>query len=189
MKEFQGHGFPGFWPDLDMIALGPLEVNVAPRAGVTRKGKRFSQFDKDQSYTFITQRAIYASPLIIGGDLLTMDDFTYKLLTNKDMLACNQNGVTGFLMYDNDSTEIYKAPVRDDPSKGWIAVFNLKHSADTLFLNKSDFGFYYKRRVLNVLLRDIKMRDIWNQNEYTLRDSLKLEIPAHGVIFTEYKEI
>lgn len=188
MKVFQGRGFSGFWPDLDMIALGPLEVNAAPKAGVTKKGKRFSLLNQDQAYTFITQRAIYASPLFIGGDMLTMDDFTYQLLTNKDMLACNQNGVTGFLMYDNDSIQIYKTPARNDPSKGWVAVFNLNNSPEKRSLKKADFGFFYQRPALNVLLRNYHLRDIWNQKEYSLKDTLEFTIPAHGVMFAEYIE-
>ena len=49
---------------------------------------------------------------------MTMDDFTYKLLTNKDMLICNQNVVTGFLVYDTHNIAKNKAPVRDNPAKG-----------------------------------------------------------------------
>lgn len=42
-------------------------------------------------------RALAASPLMIGGDLPTMDDYSFKLLTNRDMIMCNQNGKWGNL--------------------------------------------------------------------------------------------
>jgi alpha-galactosidase len=180
MKNYQGRGVPGFWPDLDMIALGPLEV--------LKKTKRRSRFNNDQALTFITQRAIFASPLIIGGDMLTMDDLTYKLLTNKEMITCNQNGVTGVLTFDADSIEIYNAVNKNDPGKGWLAVFNRKHLPDTIIVDKSDFGFYYNRKRLNVLLKNYQLHDIWNQKDYSLTDSLDLRIPANGVMFASFSE-
>jgi alpha-galactosidase len=188
MKIFQGRGFSGFWPDLDMISLGPLEVNDPAGKLGTGRGKRMSMLDKDQAYTFITQRAIFASPLIIGGDMLTMDDFTYKLLTNKDMISCNQNSVTGFLTYDKDSILVFNTPARDNPSRGWIAVFNCRDRSNTVSLKKSDFGFFFNRPELQVLLKDYQLRDIWNQKEYSLKNSLQLTIPGHGVMFAEYNE-
>ena len=192
MEKYQGRGLPGFWPDLDMIALGPLEVNDPnSKIGPTTKGARFSLFNESQAQTFITQRAIFASPLIIGGDLLTMDDFTYKLLTNKDMIACNQNGVTGFQVYKQDSLEIYKTPSRNKVTEGWLAVFNRKCTEAKVTLKKPDFGFYYPRPGLDELMpwKDYKLRDIWNLQEYILKDTVDFGIPAHGVVFVEYKEL
>ena len=60
---------------------------------------RWSDFTRDQMYTFITMRALAASPLMMGGDLPTLDDFSLELITNKEMIACNQNGVMGKLIY------------------------------------------------------------------------------------------
>lgn len=193
MKSFQGRGRPGFWPDLDMISLGPLEVfDVDGTLGTTKKGKRISLLDKNQSYTFITQRAISATPLFIGGDMLTMDDFTRQLLTNKDMLACNQNGVTSFLIYEKDSIEIYKTPERDSPVvKGWLAVFNRKNTETLIAFYKSDLGFSYNQSVLDKFKKwkDYNLRDIWQSKEYVLKDSIELNIPANGVVFVEYEAL
>lgn len=181
MSLYQGRAISGFWPDLDMIALGPLLVNS--------DAKRMCKFNDDQAYTFITQRAIFASPLIIGGDMLTMDVYTYKLLTNKDMIACNKNGVTGILTFDKDSTEIYVASNKEEPSKGWVAIFNRKYQSQTIIVRKSDFGFSYNRSSLDVLLKDYRLHDIWNQKYYSLADSLQLIIPGNGVVFAGYNEL
>ena len=181
MNIYQGRGFPGFWPDLDMIALGPLLVNS--------DAKRLCKFNADQAYTFITQRAIFASPLIIGGDMLSMDEFTYKLLTNKDMIACNQNGFSGIQTLNKDSTEIYVAPNKEDPAKGWVAIFNRTHQSQIITIRKSDFGFSYNRSSLDVLLKDYRLHDIWTQKEYSLADSLQLIIPGNGVVFAGYNEL
>jgi len=181
MKIYQGRGISNFWPDLDMIALGPLQVN--------QRTRRQSKFDENQAYTFLTQRAIFASPLIIGGDMLTMDDFTYTLLTNKEMIDCDQNGVSGVLTYDKDSLEIYVAVNKDDPGKGWLAVFNRNSLAEAITVKKSDFGFNYNNRELHILMKNYRLHDIWNKKDYYLMDSLKLFIPRNGVFFADYSEL
>jgi len=195
MKAYQGMGIPGFWPDLDMLALGPLEVlktNKSENKGMAlnsdRNMSRMSRFNQEQAKTFITQRAIFASPLIMGGDMLTMDAFHYGIITNKDMIACNQNGVTAVLASSADSVEIYHAINKTNPRKGWVAVFNLTATGKTKNFSKNDFGFTYKRPVLNVLMPNYSLRDIWNPTTYTLNSEVELTIPANGVVFFEYTE-
>jgi len=196
MKEYQGYGIPGFWPDLDMITLGPLEVLLGKRLDNMGKGfgtqngfSRISRFTQDQARTFITQRAIFASPLMVGGDLITMDDFNFSLITNKDMIECNQNGVTGFLVYNTDSIEIYKAVNKNNPLLGWLAVFNRSEKYKSQVFNKNSFGFNFNRPMLDVLMPNYRLRDIWNKKSYTLQNTIELTIPAHGVVFVEYSEL
>ena len=107
------------------------------------------------------------------------------------MIACNQNGVTGFQIYEHDSLEIYKAPVRNKVTEGWLAVFNRKSSEVKVTLKKSDFGFCYPRPGLDKLMRwkDYKLRNIWNPGEYILKDTIDFTIPANGVVFVDYKEL
>ena len=193
MKKFQGLGYPGFWPDLDMLALGNLEVcadeDAVKIGGMKGRHKRVSRLNKDQSLTFLTQRAIAASPLFIGGDMLSRDQFTYDILTNKEMIACNQNGVCGFLTSTKDSVEIYKSPGKNNCKMGWLAVFNRKNSANTITLNNSDFGFNFNRRVLNKLVKSYRFKDIWNNNELTFENSMEFTIPGNGVLFMKYEEL
>jgi alpha-galactosidase len=50
---------------------------------------RWFQLNPDQMRTFITMRALSALPLMMGGDLPSLDAFSLQLITNDDMLACN----------------------------------------------------------------------------------------------------
>lgn len=72
---------PGFWPDLDMIPFGRLcVINDADDLIIpVEERSRQSNMTKNQMKTFISQRALAASPLFIGGDLLTMDEYTFSL--------------------------------------------------------------------------------------------------------------
>lgn len=86
-----------FWLDMDMIPFGHLclhnpdpnylQNNIKQEANKAVRGKeRMSAFTDDEKYTFITLRALSASPLFMGGDLPTSDEFSFKLITNKDVL-------------------------------------------------------------------------------------------------------
>ena len=178
---------PGFWPDLDMIPLGRLEVLKTGQEFDNRARK--SKFTKDQAESFITQRSIFASPLFIGGDLLTMDAHSDALLTNKRMIECNQNGVSGSLVYMSDSLEIYKAVNKNDTDRGWLAIFNRSKKTQNKKLGKTDLGFSFNRPILNILIPNYHLFDIWNEKDYYLKTDIELSIPSNGVAFFEFTKI
>lgn len=192
-KIFQGVGSKGFWPDMDMIPFGQLNILMPKESGDNpdREKKNFSHWcrlSKDQMRTFITMRALAASPLFIGGDLLTMDDFSYSLLTDKNMLACDQNGVMGTNVFDNDSVEIWHACNADQFGKGWIGIFNRSyHDKDQTF-SKKELGLikYYRSYQLVEIGGSIHAYDIWNNTITEIKDSSTMHIPANGVVFLEY---
>ena len=137
---------------------------------------RRSELTRDQMYTFITLRALAASPLFIGGDLTTMDEFSMSLLTNKEMIACNQNAVMGKLVAENDNIEVWKTAEKNTKN-GWIGIFNRNQ-----FTEKT---FEISTIALGLKQSDYQIIDIWNNENIT--DGQKLKIPVNGVIFIRYK--
>jgi len=200
-KKWQGHESPGFWIDMDMIPFGQLQL-MSPKPQslestvtideVKRKirtgeltniellaGKgwtRWSEFTKEQMYTFITLRALSASPLMVGGDLPTIDDFSLKLLTNKDMLQCNQNGVMGSLVYEDDGIETWLTPEKKSKD-GWIGIFNRSSEGKSLTLTDEILGLESDNTLL---------RDIWHDTELSLNDVVN--ISANDVVFIRFTE-
>jgi hypothetical protein len=75
---------PGNWPDADMLPFGSLTPH--PGWGEPRK----SRLTQDEARTMFTLWAIARSPLILGGNLTKLDDFTRSLITNKEVIAVNQ---------------------------------------------------------------------------------------------------
>jgi hypothetical protein len=67
--------------------------------------------------------AIAKSPLILGADLTKLDAFTESLLTNKTVLAINQNSIKNKQLYNNKGVVLWSA---EDPSTKdhYAAVFN-----------------------------------------------------------------
>ncbi|MFC1762559.1 glycoside hydrolase family 27 protein [Planctomycetota bacterium] len=190
-EKFQGTERPGFWPDLDMIPFGRLDVVATdniPNIPPDRRARQ-SRFNQDQMKTFMTQRALAASPLIIGGDLLTMDDFSYNLLTNREMLACNQNGVMGINVYRAGNINVWLTPHKRNPGAGWIGIFNRSKTNRKVTLNKQDLGFVAFEASYNLTAarQRFQLKDIWSHETITIEDKHTFTLPAEGVAFLKFQ--
>jgi len=186
-RKWNGYSKPGFWIDMDMISFGNLQLMSPQPKDKTKKQtavrlaghgySRVSEFTKPQMYTFITMRALSASPLMMGGDLPTLDDFSLKLITDKDMLECNQNGVMGTLEYEGNGLETWVTPKQGSKNAGWLGVFNrtdktikVKATAQLLGLGNA---------------QDKSLHDVWNEKEIAVGDTLTIE--PNGAIFATYE--
>ncbi|MCF8379206.1 MAG: alpha-galactosidase [Bacteroidales bacterium] len=200
--KWQGKDEPGFWIDMDMIPFGQLQLMSPKPEGVSGhetkselqakisngelknlellSGKgwtRWSSFSKDQMYTFISLRALSASPLMMGGDLPSLDDFSLKLITNRDMLECNQNGVMGSMVYEEEGVEIWKShSLQSD--KGWLGVFNRNSEAVEINLSLEKLGLDE--------FADYKLKNIWEEKNLKLKKGQKIN--SEGVIFISYSK-
>ncbi|MCG3148729.1 MAG: hypothetical protein PCFJNLEI_02174 [Verrucomicrobiae bacterium] len=121
----------GCWVDQDMIPFGELCLwnpdRGVPVGHVAFAGKgvhRRCQFTPAQQRTFLTMRALGASPLFMGGHLPGTDDATFALLTDPDLLACNQNATPGHVTMLSDTLALWQSPERDAPQRGWLGLFN-----------------------------------------------------------------
>jgi len=209
-RVWQGMGRPGFWPDLDMIPFGQLQL-MNPADGseksegtVSLAGKgntRFSHFTQEQMRTFITQRSLFASPLMMGGDLPTLDDYSLSLITNKDMLACNQNGITATLVKEKDGIEVWGTNSTTMQIKGCMGIFNRSKEVKTVDVSKEWLGLkeYYQdddnisRRGVHpqsrVFRNGFDVKNVWGNTSYTLNDqTIPVEIKANDVLFLVYEE-
>jgi len=190
-RKWTGKESEGFWIDMDMIPFGQL-LMMSPRQGLFREGdaravrlagngnRRWPQFSHDQMFTFITLRALAASPLMVGGDLPTMDGFSLRLLTDPDMLACNQNGVMGKPVFAEDGIEVWKTPEKNQSARGWVGVFNRTDRLKTVTLTRAFLG----------LERDAKLYDVWKgRKEHTLTAAspIAIDVQPDGVLFLRYE--
>lgn len=178
-----------FWLDMDMIPFGHLCLHN-PNPGYKSKNtkgegeknvrglERMSDFSADEKYSFITLRALSASPLMMGGDLPTSDQFSFDLITNKEILACNQNGIVGKILYEKGGIEIWKAVQRNNPQKGWIGIFNRNpKSANSIAITNRLLEIPATARVYN----------IWAKKTLgSLKGTTEMKLNGSGVIFLKY---
>lgn len=198
-RKWNGRSEPGFWIDMDMIPFGQLQLMNPKPAGVkgnetkrelTDKMKsgeiatfellagkgfnRWSEFTKDQMYTFITLRALSASPLMVGGDLPTIDGFSLKLITEKEVIACTQNGVMGSLTYEKNGIEIWRTSKKNSQD-GWIGIFNRTSETKSISLEQEDLGLIAGETYL--------FQNVWNPGDLSKFD---FTLSPNGVVFLKY---
>ncbi len=190
-KAWQGMEQPGFWPDLDMIPFGQLQL-MAPQAEDVEKTEdevrlsgrgrnRWCRLTKPQMETFITQRALAASPLMMGGDLLTLDETSHALITNREMLACNQNGVMGKLIAEEGAIEIWQTPEKDVEDHGWVGIFNRSEDESEIEVTNTTLGL--------IEAKTYACRDVWGGATFDLgpEEVQTITLEPHGVLFVRYE--
>jgi len=176
----------GFWLDMDMIPFGHIRVNYPVTKNKLKSNRgyeRMDYFSYAQKKTFITQRAMAASPLFMGGTLTSSPKSVFELITNPEMLACNQNGVTGKLVkrISNyaEKVDVWKTNHKTRAGEGWIGVFNRNSYMDMVSFKKEELGLNQGE--------SYQLYDIWGQKIIEDAETFIFEIPADDVVFIRYK--
>ena len=95
--------WPGHWNDPDMLEVGNgMSVNA------------------DKSH--FSFWCMLAAPLMAGNDIRKMSKETNAILTNKEMIAVNQDpaGIEGFRYSKKDSMEVWVKPLSNEE---WAVLF------------------------------------------------------------------
>ena len=93
IDKFQ-YSAPGCHNDIDMMVVGMYNIgNVAFGLGSDDGGMKISDYtSSDIDYeTHFALWCMFSTPLMIGGDIRNMNEFSHKLLTNKKLIAINQD--------------------------------------------------------------------------------------------------
>ncbi len=185
-EVWQDEAAAHFWPDLDMIPFGELQVYADLPAAATDellagKGKkRTCQLTREQKQTFITMRALAASPLFMGGELTMTSDEDFELITHPEILKCNQNGVVGKQISYKQYLDVRKTPEKGNDKAGWIGIFNRNNIVRPITLSAEDLGLEQTKTY--------ELEEIWSRSKLPYQNrKLTVTIPAHGVLFVRYK--
>ena len=156
---------PNHWPDADMLPLGRIRIHGY-------KGpERQSRFTPVEQRTLLTLWAIFRSPLMMGGDLPTLDAATLEMLTNPEMLAVDQNSSHNRELFTRGNQVAWAADVPGSRDK-YLAVFNLDDQAATeVTVSWSELGLGKKCAV----------RDLWEKKDLGVVDAaFAPKIEPHG---------
>ncbi|MFG0256132.1 MAG: NPCBM/NEW2 domain-containing protein [Rhodopirellula sp. JB053] len=118
---------PGAWPDADMIPIGIVDFG------------RPTKFTPDEQTTMMSLWSIARSPLIFGGDMTKLDDFTLSMLTNPEVLAVNQNSTNNRRVSRKDNLIVWAADVPDSSDR-YVALFNAQSNDDNLDFASADYA-------------------------------------------------
>jgi hypothetical protein len=157
----------GHWPDADMLPLGHLGPHPGD-GGPPRK----TNLTPDEQVTMMTLWCIFQSPLILGGDLLSMDEWTTKLLTNPEVLAADQHATGRRPVITTDKAVVWTSRPAD--GRGYyVAAFNLADKEQTLSYDWSK---------LELPKATYTVRDLWNRKDMGPSPSLKVTLRPHASV-------
>jgi hypothetical protein len=144
----------GGWNDLDS-----LDVGSGPMDGLTN--------DERQSY--MTLWAISAAPLYSGDDLTKLDAYGLSLLTNREVIAVDQQGIPARPVTPTGPGQVWGSKNADGSYT--VALFNMGSFPGQVTANWSSFGFGGAASV----------RDLWSHQDLGIRNgSISATLPAHG---------
>ncbi len=151
---------PGHWNDPDMLEVG--------NGGMTPEEYR----------QHMSLWVILAAPLLAGNDLTTMSPETVAMLTNREVIAIDQDrlGKQGDRVSAEGPLEIWAKPLADG-SKA-VGVFNRHATALTMPVDFKQLGFE----------GSVQVRDIWQAKDLgTMNDAYNVTVPPHGVVLLRVK--
>ena len=126
LHAWQPYRRSGAWPDADMLPIGTIEF-----------GRR-TAFTKDEQCTLMSLWAIARSPLIFGGDMTRLDDFTLQMLTNPEMLEVNQHSINNRQISRGNNLIVWAADVPDSHDK-YVALFNAQSMDENFDFSLADY--------------------------------------------------
>jgi alpha-galactosidase len=146
---------PGHWNDPDMLEVG--------NGGMT--GDEYRQH--------MSLWVILAAPLLAGNDLSKMTPETLSILTNKEVIAVDQDplGKQGDRAWASSMSEIWTKPLSGGATA--IGVFNRAKTPASITVDLAQLG----------LNKSMKLRDLWKGADVSASGGkYTVTVPGHGAV-------
>ena len=148
---------PGHWNDPDMLEVGNGKLTLA------------------ENRTHFSWWAMLAAPLLAGNDLPNMKPEIKAILTNKDVVAIDQDslGKQGTRAYSDGEVEVWTRELQGGAKA--VAVINVgsdRYSTHPFHLNLARAG----------LNGPATGKDLWTGKEVKLTDGMPIELHSHDIL-------
>ncbi len=148
---------PGHWNDPDMLEVGNGKLTLA------------------ENRTHFSWWAMLAAPLLAGNDLPNMKPEIKAILTNKDVVAIDQDalGKQGTRAYSDGEVEVWTRELQGGAKA--VAVINVgsdRYSTHPFHLNLAKAG----------LNGPATGKDLWTGKEVKLTDGMPIELHSHDIL-------
>jgi len=157
---------PGHWPDADMLPVGYL----GPAPGWAKA--RHTRLTHDEQQTLLTLWSVFRSPLMVGGDLKSSDEWTTALLTNPEVIEVDQHSVQSRPVITTEKTVVWLS----EPASGrgyYLAVFNVSPDAERI---------HYGWKELGLTSAEYKIRDLWEHKDLGPAKSIESRLRSHACL-------
>ena len=148
---------PGHWNDPDMLEVGNGKLSLA------------------ENRTHFSWWAMLAAPLLAGNDLPNMKPEVNAILTNRDVIAIDQDplGKQGKHAYSDGEVEVWTRELQGGALA--IAVINVgsdRYSTHPFHLDLARIGLGSQQ----------SGKDLWTGKSITLTNNQPIELPSHDIL-------
>jgi alpha-galactosidase len=148
---------PGHWNDPDMLEVGNGKLSM------------------DENRAHFSMWAMLAAPLLAGNDLINMKPEIKAILTNRDVIALDQDslGKQASRVYSEGEVEVWAKPLAGGALA--VAVLNAgdnRYSTHPFHLDLAKLGLHGAQQA----------KDLWTGKDVQLTQNMPLEIAGHDVL-------
>ncbi|MGB6302906.1 MAG: glycoside hydrolase family 27 protein [Acidobacteriaceae bacterium] len=166
LAQWERYAGPGHWPDADMLPIGWL----GPQPGWQQA--RSSRLTPDETRTVLTLWAIARSPLILGANLTRMDGVTESMLTNREVVAVDQDSTGNQARLHTKTTWVWTA--RATSAKGeYVGLFNVSDAPIDLSYTWHDLGISSGKH---------QVHDLWLHRVLDQTQGIKVTLTPHASV-------
>jgi alpha-galactosidase len=153
----EGYSGPGHWNDPDMLEVGNGKLSLA------------------ENRSHFSMWAMLAAPLLAGNDLPHMTPEIKAILTNRDVIAIDQDrlGKQGSRVYSDGEVEVWTRPL----AGGALAVAVLNVGSDRL----STHPFHLSLTKLG-LHGPLTGKNLWTGDKVILTNHQPIELASHDIL-------
>ncbi|MHB9055739.1 MAG: glycoside hydrolase family 27 protein [Paludibacteraceae bacterium] len=154
---------PNGWNDPDMLVVGLYGKKGAPSSDLGGVGCTDTEYQSQMSLW-----CLMASPLMITCDVRNMNETTKRILTNKDLIAIDQDplGVQAERKLKNDIWQVFVKPLANGDVA--LGILNISDKEQTANFDLSKFGIVNKKNGI----------DLWSKKLMKM-GKLKLKVASH----------
>jgi len=163
---------PGNWPDADMLPLG--ELRPVPGDGPPRT----TRLTPREQQTMLTLWSMARSPLILGANLTLMEEDTFRLLTNAEVIRVDQTSTGSRMVLHSGNIIAWTSDLADGSTA--LALFNVGESP---VIVTSSFEAYNLEDAL------YRVKDAWTgKNLGKLKSVQNLPLEPHACVLWELRK-
>jgi alpha-galactosidase len=169
-NSFAAYAGPNGWNDPDMLEVGNFPQAIDGETETILADYR----------AHFTLWAIVAAPLITGNDLRSMSDAVKEILTNKEVIALDQDalGYQGVPVRPGGDLSVWAKPLNESGARG-VVLFNNSDSPTDITVSLTEIG---------LRTGSATARDLWaHADRGSFTDAFTAAVAPHDVVALRIK--
>jgi len=159
-RDLADYAGPGDWNDPDMLEVG------------VRGDADYPGLTGEEAKAHFSLWSMMAAPLIAGNDVRTMPGEVRDVLTNREVIAVNQDplGEQARVVRDDGDQEVWSKRLADGSRA--VLLFNRGPAPATITTSTTELGAPDAHH----------LRDLWTRTDTRTPGPITTEVPSHGVV-------